>query len=53
MNTPNPCDTCIHCRYDVMHEDDPLSVAWCEYDLTMGIECSAYEYWNIERMQER
>lgn len=46
MNTPEPCDTCKHCQYDVMHEDDPFSVAWCEYDLQMGnLDYSIYKNW--------
>jgi hypothetical protein len=46
VNTPKPCDTCKHCKYDVMHEDNPLSTACCEYDLIMGIQCSAWEHWD-------
>jgi hypothetical protein len=47
MNTPEPCDTCKYCKYDVMHEDDPLSTSWCEYGLTpTDKECSTWEHWS-------
>ena len=29
MNTPKPCDSCIHVEWNVMEEDDPNASAWC------------------------
>ena len=45
MNTPEPCDTCEHCKWDWMHEDDPNDSAWCGLGTTNwgNIECPQYK----------
>ena len=45
-NTPEPCDTCIHCAYDIASEDKPSAGAWCEEGLPMGRPgCWKYRNW--------
>lgn len=44
MNTPKPCDECIHLCWNVLTENDPKEKAECSLDLTMGDEnCSEFE----------
>ena len=36
MNTPEPCDTCKWCKWDLAGEEDPDDEAWCELKFRMG-----------------
>lgn len=49
MNTPSPCDKCVHCKWDILREEDPLDSAWCEFELLMGVEkCPKLEVYGDE-----
>jgi len=37
MNTPEPCDTCIHLYADCTQDDNPAYAAECKLDLPMGV----------------
>ena len=47
MNTPKPCDSCVHVEWDVMGEDDPNASVWCNEDDAAkrwgDIRCPLYE----------
>lgn len=43
MNTPYPCDRCIHCEFDLLDKDNPNSSAWCELDYC-GIDYSLFKW---------
>lgn len=43
MNTPKPCDTCIHLCWDVLREEDPTDSGECKKDLPLGdLNCPEY-----------
>lgn len=59
MNTPSPCNECIHCTWDMTKEDDPYTYTptWCKlgeagFDYTLcrwgDKDCPSYEYWAKE-----
>jgi len=46
MNTPSPCNKCLHLYYDVMCEDDPSYMAECKLNLPIGNErCKKFKEW--------
>ena len=66
MNTPKPCDTCVHLYINGVFKDDPLYEAECilknEF-ISCGIEtigilwgninCSFYADWDKERKENK
>ena len=42
MNTPKPCDACIHLYYDALAKDDPLYTAECKLLLDLGNEACPF-----------
>lgn len=50
MNTPEPCNKCIRCKWDCVLEDDPDDGAWCALGLTMGNpSCGSFYLTNQKR----
>jgi len=49
MNTPKPCDTCIHLYYDALSKNDPSYTAECKKGHDLEKKCSDYQYYNKER----
>ena len=51
MNTPEPCDTCIHLYADCTQDDNPAYAAECKLDLPMGkADCPRHE--NYKKITE-
>jgi hypothetical protein len=47
MNTPAPCDTCNHCKWNCVTEDDPTESAYCDEGLQMGNDdCPKFSAWS-------
>jgi hypothetical protein len=45
MNTPPPCNTCIHLYYDCVYKDNPNYEVNCQLKLPMGQKCKKYKVW--------
>lgn len=46
MNTPEPCNKCIHLYVNALNKDDPFYMTECKLDLEMGVEaCEKFSYW--------
>jgi hypothetical protein len=46
MNTPSPCNTCVHLYYDALQKDNPDYTAECKLMLELGnLDCKEYKHW--------
>lgn len=47
MNTPFPCNLCVHLYYDCMVEDDPDYMAECKLGRDLGdTMCTKFKHWH-------
>ena len=53
MNTPKPCDTCVHLYYDAFSKDDPSYMAECKKGHDLEKNCLDYKYYKKNITLER
>jgi len=46
MNTPKPCDSCLHLYYDALQKDNPSYKAECKKGMKMKPGCKEYKHYN-------
>lgn len=48
MNTPKPCDTCVHLYYNALYKDCDWYESECKLDKQMGNgDCENYKYFGF------
>ena len=53
MNTPSPCDKCIHLYYDCMKKDNPSDSAECKLGFNLGSDCWCFQEYKEKKLMKK